>query len=224
MNITGTREDDSARGRRSNRPEQAVLLRRGGPDRANRTDYIAPNGFPLQSLGIGGPGSAHRALRGQGHVADRRRPSASTCRSSAIRRMATSVRSGTRRCCNPDTAAFSTLDQYGGHNQTVRYEGAINKNWLIEGSFARAANNIVEIPSVDQWSVTDDTVTPHQPSGRHRLLRGGQRRARTGNIGAKATNLIGAPSDPVRHRRRAPRLHQHDQPHRVRPSRCRTGR
>ena len=91
---------------------------------------------------------------------------------------------------NPDTAAYSTLDQYGGNNQTVRYEGAIGKRWLLEGSFARAANNLVEVPSVDQWSVTDDTVTPHQPSGGIGFYEVGNQ-STNWQYGAKATNLIG---------------------------------
>ena len=134
-------------------------------------------------------GSAHRAVRGQGHVAGDAAP--------AHRRLVLR-RSGARRLgpqrytalLNPDTAAYSTLDQYGGNNQTVRYEGAINKSWLIEGSFARAANNIVEIPSVDQWSVTDDTVTPHQPSGGIGFYEVGNQ-STNWQYSAKATNLIG---------------------------------
>ena len=49
-----------------------------------------------------------------------------------------------------DTSGFSKLDKYGGHNQTVRYDGAITPTWLLEASFARAKNSIVEMPSVDQ--------------------------------------------------------------------------
>jgi len=64
-----------------------------------------------------------------------------------------------------DTSGFSKLDKYGGHNQTVKYEGALKGHWLLEGSFARAKNSIVEIPSVNLPSVTDNTVTPQVRSG-----------------------------------------------------------
>ncbi len=91
---------------------------------------------------------------------------------------------------NPDTAAFSRLDTYGGHNQAVKYEGSIHGKWLVEGSFARAANNLVEVPSVDQWSVTDDTVEPHQPSGGIGFYEVGNQ-STNWQYGAKVTNLIG---------------------------------
>ncbi|MPY87122.1 MAG: TonB-dependent receptor plug domain-containing protein [Luteitalea sp.] len=55
-----------------------------------------------------------------------------------------------------DTTGFSELS-YGGHNQTVKYDGALRSNWLLEASFARAANRIEETPSVDEWSITDRT-------------------------------------------------------------------
>ncbi len=37
--------------------------------------------------------------------------------------------------------------------------------WLLEGSFARAKNSIVETPSVNLPSVIDNTVTPQVRSG-----------------------------------------------------------
>ncbi len=177
------------RGRRSDRAEQAVLLRRGG-----RTDAIAP--------------TTSRRTASRSRVSDRWPRIGASCptrprprgRPTPTQRVDVSFFGdpahgdlGPQRytaLLNPDTAAYSTLDQYGGNNQTVRYEGAINKSWLIEGSFARAANNIVEIPSVDQWSVTDDTVTPHQPSGGIGFYEVGNQ-STNWQYGAKATNLIG---------------------------------
>ncbi|HET9314064.1 MAG TPA: TonB-dependent receptor, partial [Vicinamibacteria bacterium] len=67
-----------------------------------------------------------------------------------------------------DTAAgrnFSTLDTYGGHNQTLRYDGILSRSWLIEASVARATNKLVEIPLVDEHRVTDATVSPSRISG-----------------------------------------------------------
>ena len=56
-----------------------------------------------------------------------------------------------------DTAGFSAIE-YGGHNQTVKYDGIMSPNWLIEASYARAQNRIEEIPSTDEWAVSDRTV------------------------------------------------------------------
>ncbi len=62
------------------------------------------------------------------------------------------------------TSGFSTLD-YGGHQQTVRYDGVISSSFLVEASFARSNNTISELPSVDTWAITDQTVTPTVVSG-----------------------------------------------------------
>jgi len=58
-----------------------------------------------------------------------------------------------------DTSSFSTLD-YGGHQQTVRYEGVLSSHFLLEASFARSDNKISEAPSVNSWRITDQSVTP----------------------------------------------------------------
>ncbi|MPZ17926.1 MAG: TonB-dependent receptor plug domain-containing protein [Luteitalea sp.] len=63
-----------------------------------------------------------------------------------------------------DTTGFSELS-YGGHNQTVKYDGALRPSWLVEASFARAANRIEETPSVDEWSITDRTGDVVRRSG-----------------------------------------------------------
>ena len=63
-----------------------------------------------------------------------------------------------------DLAAFSEID-FGGHNQTLRYEGVFTPNWLLSASIARATNLIEETPAVDAWSVTDATFTPERVSG-----------------------------------------------------------
>ena len=64
----------------------------------------------------------------------------------------------------PDTSGYSSLT-YGGHNQTVRYNGVLSNDWLLEGTFARAYNSITETPSVNAWQVIDQTVTPRLQSG-----------------------------------------------------------
>jgi hypothetical protein len=55
-----------------------------------------------------------------------------------------------------DTTAFSEID-YGGHNQTIRYEGVLGSNWLVTGSLAHASNLIEEVPLVDAFSILDAT-------------------------------------------------------------------
>ena len=72
-----------------------------------------------------------------------------------------------------NTDSFSSLT-YGGHNQTIRYNGVLSNNWLLEGTYARALNAINETPSVDTWRVTDQTVSPNRHHGRHRILRSRQ--------------------------------------------------
>ena len=63
-----------------------------------------------------------------------------------------------------DLAAFSEID-FGGHNQTLRYEGVLTPSWLLSASIARATNSIEETPAEDTWSVTDATFTPERVSG-----------------------------------------------------------
>lgn len=62
------------------------------------------------------------------------------------------------------TSSFSEID-YGGHNQTVRYDGVLGNRWLLEGAYARSLNTISELPSVDEWRVADQTVSPVRLSG-----------------------------------------------------------
>jgi outer membrane receptor protein involved in Fe transport len=65
---------------------------------------------------------------------------------------------------SPTTSRFSSLE-YGGNNQTVRYQATLSSRMLVEASFAHADNRIAETPSVEAWSVTDRTVTPNIVSG-----------------------------------------------------------
>ena len=189
VNITGTKENDSG-GEVGGPIIPNKLFFFGAVDpQFNETLYVAPNGFPLQSLG---PVPQDRRIVPYAAKA--------TWQATPLQRIDVSFFGdpahgdlGPQRytsLLNPDTAAYSTLDQYGGNNQSVRYEGAINKNWLLEGSFARAANNIVEVPSVNQWSVVDDTVTPHQPSGGIGFYEVGNQ-STNWQYGAKSTQLIG---------------------------------
>lgn len=164
VNTTGTRQDDAG-------------VEIGGPVVPNRvfafgaidpqwdrSTFVAPEGFPLASLG--GVNRERRivpyAAKGTWQITPARRIDASFFGDPA-----TGINGPQRyqALLRSDTSGFSRLDKYGGHNQTVKFEGALTSRWLLEGSFARAQNTIVEIPSVNSWSVTDDTVTPHGVSG-----------------------------------------------------------
>jgi hypothetical protein len=62
------------------------------------------------------------------------------------------------------TSAFSSLE-YGGHNQSLRYQGALGPKWLVEAAAGRAESDFYETPSVDEWQVTDYTTVPATVSG-----------------------------------------------------------
>ncbi len=154
-----------------------------------RTTYVAPEGFPLRSLGDVNQDRriVAYAAKGTWQITSGHRLDASFFGDPAV------GDNGPQRYTSllrTDTSGFSKLDQYGGHNQTVRYEGAINGTWLLEGSFAHARNTIVEIPSVDQWSMIDNTVTPQVRSGGIGFYEVGNSGANW-QYQAKATNVIG---------------------------------
>lgn len=87
-----------------------------------------------------------------------------------------------------DTSSFSSLD-YGGHNQTVRYNGVLGTNWLVEGTYARALNRIIELPSQDTWRVTDQTVTPTLITGGIGFYEAGNR-SLNNQWAIKSTNIF----------------------------------
>jgi hypothetical protein len=60
---------------------------------------------------------------------------------------------------------FSELEFYGGHNQSARYDGIITSNWLVEAAVSRAYTNFKEAPSTDEHEVQDRTVTPFRNLG-----------------------------------------------------------
>jgi hypothetical protein len=64
-----------------------------------------------------------------------------------------------------NTAGFSEIKAYGGNNQTVRYSGVLAPRWFVEASFGRATSALSEVPSVDEWAVTDTTVVPNVRTG-----------------------------------------------------------
>jgi len=88
-----------------------------------------------------------------------------------------------------NNTGFSSLT-YGGHNQTVRYNGVLSSKWLVEAYYARALNDINEVPQVNQWSVLDTTVTPNARSGGIGFYEAGNH-SLNNQWSAKATNIFG---------------------------------
>ncbi|HET7617809.1 MAG TPA: hypothetical protein VFK20_04810, partial [Vicinamibacterales bacterium] len=153
-----------------------------------RTTLIAPENFPLRSLG-----NVDRDRRLVPYAAKVSWQPASGSRLdfSAFGDPSEGDNGPQRRSAllRTDTAAYSSID-YGGNNQTLKYEGALRPTWLLEASVSRAANSITETPSVNTWSVTDGTVTPN-------VISGGIGFYEVGNDGrnlqyqAKSTHFIG---------------------------------
>ena len=123
------------------------------------TSFIAPEGFPLRSLGS----------------QDRKRKFVSYATKGTVQvtpshRLDVSVfgdpgsgESGPQRSSSlrgATTAGFSKLDRFGNHNQVVKYDGVLNASWLVEALWARAKNTTAELPTVDTWQITDSTTVP----------------------------------------------------------------
>jgi len=87
------------------------------------------------------------------------------------------------------TSSFSTID-YGGHQQAVRYDGVVNSHWLVEAAWARSLNNITELPSVNTWRVTDQTVTPNVITGGIGFYEQGNNSLNY-QYSIKSTNIVG---------------------------------
>jgi hypothetical protein len=87
------------------------------------------------------------------------------------------------------TSSFSELKQYGGNNQAVRYQGVLSPRFLVEASYSRADNTIEEVPSVDEWNISDRRVTPNIPSGGIGSFEAGNK-SLNNQYQASATNLF----------------------------------
>jgi outer membrane receptor protein involved in Fe transport len=116
----------------------------------NTTTYVAPAGAALASLG---PQDRERRIlaystKGTWQVAPGHRVDASFFGDPGNGPMGPQRRSS---LLGETTAAFSRLDNFGGHNQTVRYSGVLKSNWLLEAAYARASTGITEIPNLNQY-------------------------------------------------------------------------
>jgi len=148
----------------------------------------APQGFPLESLG-----DVDRTRRNLSYSAK------GTLQLSNANRIDASffgdpstAKNGPQRgnaLTAQNTSRFSALD-YGGHNQTGRYDGVLSSSLLLEAYYARALNTITETPSVNEWSITDATVTPNRLTGGIGLFE--SNRSVNNQYAAKATSILRA--------------------------------
>jgi outer membrane receptor protein involved in Fe transport len=154
----------------------------------DRRTFVAPDGFPLAGLGEVDRERRIVSYAGKG-----------TWQAAPGHRIDVSVfgdpatgENGPQRASSllaSTTSAFSELSRFGGHNQVVRYDGVLSRHWLIQASVGRAVNEIRETPSVDEWAVTDNTVTPFVRTGGIGFFEAGNRSANL-QYELKATNLF----------------------------------
>ncbi|MBI3932937.1 MAG: TonB-dependent receptor [Acidobacteria bacterium] len=129
-----------------------------------RRTRIAPEGFPLESLGevdrkrkIFAYAAKLTWQAGTNHRFDASVYGDPSKGDNGPQRTAAFTRT--------NTAGFSELKKYGGHNQVLKYDGVLTNNWLVEASVGRAKNTIEEIPSVNEPSFLDTTVVPNVRTG-----------------------------------------------------------
>ncbi|HWQ00440.1 MAG TPA: TonB-dependent receptor [Vicinamibacterales bacterium] len=125
----------------------------------DRRTLVAPEGFPLRALGEVDRDRRILAYSGKltGIAATNHRLEASFFGDPGVGGEGPQRASALLR---EDRGGFSEIERFGGHNQTVKYDGILSARWLLEASVARAANTLRERPVVDEWSVTDTRVTP----------------------------------------------------------------
>lgn len=142
------------------------------PQWQNRS-FIAPEGFPFRSLG-----DVTRKRRIQSYAGKL------TAQASSSHRFDVSIfgdpskgesglqnPAGLRRIANPGVPGMSSIEggyselDYGGHNQTFRYDGVLSANWLLEGAIAHASNKFNERPTINEPSFTDLRTVPQGRTG-----------------------------------------------------------
>ena len=128
------------------------------------TTLIAPPGFPLASLGEVDQKRQIYSYSGKVtyQLSTNHRFDASFFGDPSHGDMGAQRRESLLRL---DAAGFSELDEYGGDNQTARYDAILSPRWFLEASFGRSTTILKEVPSVDEWNVTDQTVTPTRRYG-----------------------------------------------------------
>jgi outer membrane receptor for ferrienterochelin and colicin len=130
-----------------------------------RESFVAPEGFPLRSLGE--VDRKRRIVAYAGKL---------TYQLSSNHRLDLSLfgdpshgdngpqRANALRYLTP--TGFSELASYGGHNQTLRWDGVMSRHWLVEASISRAQNKLEEVPEHPELSqIRDRRVVPSLFSG-----------------------------------------------------------
>jgi hypothetical protein len=156
--------------------------------------FIAPDGFPLVALGE--VDRERRTLsysaKGTFQLSPSHRLDASffgdPSHGPAGPQRATAMES--ELLSDGNVSAFSELDRFGGHNQTVRYDGVVSPTWLLEGSYARAYNVTEEFPAVDIWRVIDRTSVPNREIGGIGFYEGNKGENQQWTV--KSTHFLGA--------------------------------
>ena len=166
------------------------------PQYETRT-LIAPEGFPLRSLG----------------EVDRKRRSLSyagklTWQLKAQQRFDLTAfgdpshgEAGPQRpdaLLAADTAPFSELRRYGSHSEALRYSGVLGPKWWLEVTAAQARTRHQEHPTVDERSVTDFSVVPFVVSGGLGTYPAGSV-GRNAQIALKSTHLLGGGAHELRY-------------------------
>ena len=162
----------------------------GAYDPQWQTDtFIAPSDHPLFSLG-----NVDRDRRVQNYAAkgtlqlsSGHRLDASFFGDPAVGPMGIQR---TAALLNQSKSGYSSLN-YGGHNQTVHYDGVIGSHWLVDASIGRALNSILETPQANQWETIDFRVTPNIRAGGLGFYEAGNR-SNNWQYQAKATNIFDA--------------------------------
>jgi outer membrane receptor protein involved in Fe transport len=153
--------------------------------------FIAPEGFPLESVY---PNGVDRNRRIVNYAAK------GTFQASTNHRFDLSFfgdpahgENGPQRTSSllrTTTSAFSELKKYGGHTQGFRYDAVLSPKWLVEASVGRAVNEIQEIPSVNEWQVTNTVPDPDVITGGIGFYEAGNR-SLNNQFRANSTNFIG---------------------------------
>ena len=129
----------------------------------DRTTFLAPPGYPLYSMG-----GVDRVRRSTSYAAKATFQMGPENRIdvSAFGDPSTSPNGpqSSRAMTSDTTASFASLD-YGSANQTLHYQGLLAPSWLLEGSLGHVHQTFSDTPSVDTWSIRDQTVKPTRRSG-----------------------------------------------------------
>jgi Carboxypeptidase regulatory-like domain/TonB-dependent Receptor Plug Domain len=151
------------------------------------TTFDAPEGFPLQTLGNVDRDRriTNYAAKGTWQATAGHRFDASFFGDPATGALGPQRSSA---LLNQTTSGYSSLE-YGGHNQTIHYDGVLNPHFLVDASFGHALNRIVETPSVNDWQVSDFRVTPSVITGGVGFYEAGNR-SNSWQVQAKATSIV----------------------------------